>query len=301
MPPILTMDDSDDEMSSSPVLTAPARRGRGRPKKVPPVLEPCLPFSSRPLSKTVDQSKNKNRIQIKQRKESESSDQSEERCDKILMFTTHRPREVQVTSQGVQCDQSEFSSIDQTKKKKKSQISQNHQSSQVKYIKPTAYSVQEKEKSFQKGDNLHTVCDRVKKNVDSTYGHSPPAQSKSYANNSSKDLGALKRTSKQDSSSPSRNQSSSSSKRRLPTSVEKRKKGRRRGHAARLAAAAAALLSSSSPLSIKPDTSSSTVHPAPSSASSSSSVRPSKASRPPEVRTHFLAYLLYLHIFTWQC
>lgn len=280
VPPILTMDDSDDEMSSSPMLSAPARRGRGRPKKVPPVLEPCLPFSSKPSSKSVcslDQSKTKNRKQVKQHKESESSDQSEERCDKILMFTTHRPREVQVTSQGVQCDQSEFSLIGQSKKKKKSQNSQNHQ---VRYIKPTAYSVQEKEKLCQKVDALQSVCDRVKKNVDScTYGHSP--QSKSYPNNSSKDLGLFKRTSKQDSSSTSCNQSSSSSKRRLPTSVEKRKKGRRRGHAARLAAAAAALLSSSS-LSLKPDPPNSTVPPPQSSASSSTSVRPSKTSRPAE-------------------
>ncbi|XP_034240792.1 microtubule-associated protein futsch isoform X2 [Thrips palmi] len=286
VPPILTMDDSDDEMSSSPMLTAPARRGRGRPKKVPPVLEPCLPFNSKPSSKSVcslDQSKLKNRKQVKQRKESESSDQSEERCDKILMFTTHRPREVQVTSQGVQCDQSEFSLMGLTKKKKKSQSSQNHQSSQVKYIQPTVYSVQEKEKLYQKVD-LPTACDRVKKNADGrTYGHSPMAQSKSYPNNSSKDLGSFKRSSKQD-SSPSCNQSSSSSKRRLPTSVEKRKKGRRRGHAARLAAAAAALLSSSSSLSLKPDTPtpSSSVQPAPSSASSSTSVRPSKPSRPSE-------------------
>lgn len=288
VPPITLVDDSDETTCSSPLLPAPARRGRGRPKKNPPILEPCLPYSSKSLSKhshSSDRAHNKHNKSRKQMhpKESESSDQSVERCDKILTYSKHRSREVQVTSQGVQCDQSEFPQIQLPEvKKKKNQACQSYQASPPKptsLFKPSNYSGQRKEKVHRKAGKLQTVCDRVKKSSDSySYGHGPVSQSKKLST-ADKDAGLFRRLShgKQDSPSPSCSRSSSSSKCRIPTGVEKKKKGRRREPAASLAAAAAVLLSSSSTAVVKPDPVS-----LPSQPGAPSNVRPSKTQRPVE-------------------
>ncbi|KAK3919372.1 Histone-lysine N-methyltransferase ASH1L [Frankliniella fusca] len=285
VPPILSIDDSEGESSLSPMLSAPARRGRGRPKKAPPVLEPCLPYgvkSSSKQSHALDRNHMKSRKQLS-RMESESSDQSVERCDKILSYSTHRSREVQVTSQGVQCDQSEFPQIGQSdvKKKKKNQPSQslvktNKVKSSSTITKSTSCSSQQKDKSHRKLDTFQTVCDRVKKSVENNIlGPGPVIQSKSSSKTSSKDGSPLKRLSSSKRDNPlSDNQLSS--KRKLQNS-EKKRKGIGRGEAARLAAAAAALLSSTSSL-CKTDSSNLTSHVPP----SSSAVRTSKPQRPSE-------------------
>lgn len=277
VPPIPSIDDSDEDTTSSTLmLPAPIRRGRGRPKKTPPVLEPCVPFNSLSPSKRVhtsDRSDIKSRKQhSKNRKESESSDQSEERCDKTLKYSTHRSRsrEVQVTSQGVQCDQSEFPVFELfgSKKKKKNQACQSYDLSEksTNIIKASSHHVaKEKGKCHQKLGTLPTVCDRVKKSHDiCTYKQSSKSLSKSSSSHSSKDTGFVKSSShrKQDSSSSSRNRSSSSSKRRAPSGTEKKKRDLSEAPAARLAAAAAAIFASSSNILIKQEIPSANTQPA---------------------------------------
>ena len=297
VPPIHSVHDSEDETtSSSPLLSAPAKRGPGRPKKAPPVLEPCLPYHHKISSKRMhnaDRNQSKGRKSAI-RKESESSDQSVERCDKLLAHTTYKSRgEVQVTSQGVQCDQSEFPQLGQTKSKKKKKNQGSHQVSQAKstnFLKPSTHSGQKKERSHRKVDNLQTVCDRVNKTSDKLkYG--PVSQSKSSLNTPSKDVGLSKKTllSKQDSLSVhcNRSSSTSSSKRRLPSSSERRKKGSKTDHAAVLAEAAAALLSSASSFNSKSATAISGSQPA----NTLSGIYSNKMKRPSEVRHVLISYV----------
>lgn len=290
VPPIHSVHDSEDEnTSSSPLLLAPTRRGPGRPKKAPPVLEPCLPYHHKISSKRmhhVDCNQIKGSRQIS-RKESESSDQSVERCDKLLAYTTHRSRgEVQVTSQGVQCDQSEFPQLGQTKSKKKKKTQSSRQVSLAKstsLLKPSTHGGQKKERLHRKEDHLQSVCDRVIKTSDNVKFGSV-GQSKSLLNISSKE-GALSKKmspSKQDSLSLNckRSSSSSSSKRRAPSCTERKKKGSKTDHAAVLAEAAAALLSSTPSLTTKSTLSNSGSQPT----SSLTGVCPTKAKRHSEVR-----------------
>lgn len=280
VPPIPSIDDSDEDTPSSAVLlTAPARRGRGRPKKTPPVLEPCLPHGSKSPPKPIHISncsgtKGKKQV-IRSRKESESSDQSEERCDKTVKYSMHRSQSrcVQVTSQGVQCDQSEFPLIEllEPKKKKKNQACQSYQISKVK-------STQRKEKVHRERDSLQNVCDRTKKPIVSfSYRQSSNIQSKVPSSNSSKSIGLHKSTSHRKQDSPSQSCNRSSSSKRKSTCTERRKKDTSKVPAAQLAAAAAVLLSSSSAGAQKTDTTNTNVQP-----TLSSNVRPSKQQRPAE-------------------
>ena len=86
VPPI---DGSDNEPSPSPspVLSAPARRGPGRPKKAPPVLEPCLPLQPKPPEDAARRKrKDDDKLPPKHKKELHLSASAPAKCDKGSMF-----------------------------------------------------------------------------------------------------------------------------------------------------------------------------------------------------------------------